>query len=232
MIKGSDNRALVLFSGGQDSTTCLYWAKEKFEEVAAVNLMYGQRHIAECSAAEIICNLAGINFWKINLGDFFVSVGNSALVTSQDISEAHKSDVELPASFLPGRNIVLITVAACIGYRERIPNIITGVCQTDYSGYPDCRFDTIKSLESTLRLGMDYEFTIYTPLMYLSKAESVEMARKLPGCWEALAQSHTCYEGRIPPCSECPACQLRAKGFERAGYKDPLIERLKKEGLV
>lgn len=225
-----NKKALVLFSGGQDSTTCLYWAKENFDEVKALSIYYGQRHSAELESAEKICVLAKVERSVINLESLFKSIDDSALLDDSDVSKTHRASKELPASFVPGRNVVLLTTAAMLAFKLGIKNIVTGVCQTDYSGYPDCRNDTIKSLQTTLNLGMftganENSFVIHTPLMKLTKAETVEMAYKLPGCLDALAYSHTCYEGKFPPCGTCPSCILRAKGFQEYGIDDPLVER-------
>lgn len=219
------HKALVLFSGGQDSTTCLYWAKKNFKEVQALSIFYGQRHEREITSAQRISRLANVNLKMVDLQNLFSFCSDSALLTDQNISENHRSG-QLPASFVPGRNIVLLTAAAMLAFKQGINHIVTGVCQTDYSGYPDCREETIKSLETTLCRGMEYDFKIHTPLMHLTKAETVKMASTLDGCWEALSHSHTCYEGKVPPCGKCPACELRAKGFKESGYADPLIRRL------
>lgn len=221
----NNTSALVLLSGGQDSTTCLYWAKENFKDVSVLNIWYGQRHAVEIEAAKKIARLADVSYTSFKT-TLFQEIGDSALVKSGKISSHHRGSDKLPASFVPGRNIVFLTVASIIAYKQGIQNIVTGVCQTDYSGYPDCREQTIKSLEKTLSLGMEYQFSIHTPLMYLTKKETVEMAMNLPGCVDALSYSHTCYEGKAPPCGKCPACILRAKGFLEAGIPDPLIKRL------
>ena len=216
---------LVLFSGGQDSTTCLYWAKTQWENVAVLNIEYGQRHAIEIEAAVRIAHLAKVPYHSFET-NLFQRIGGSVLVEEGDISAQHKTANSLPASFVPGRNIIFLTIAAIMAYKWQIYNIVTGVCETDYSGYPDCRYATINALETTLALGMEYPFRIHTPLMHRTKKETVEMATALPGCMKALAYSHTCYEGEIPPCGKCPACKLRAKGFLEAGVPDPLIERL------
>jgi 7-cyano-7-deazaguanine synthase len=217
-------KVIVLLSGGQDSTTCLFWAKEKYD-VVALNIGYGQRHKIEMNAAKKICDIANVPLFVIKT-DVLKQIGNSALLeTDSDISEQHSSNETLPASFVPGRNIFFLTIASAFAYKENIQTIVTGVCQTDYSGYPDCRRNTIDALEKTLSLGMDFNFTISTPLMYQSKVDTVNLARQLPGCWEALRYSHTCYNGKSPACGKCPACILRAKGFSEAGYIDPIMER-------
>lgn len=220
-----NNSCLVLFSGGQDSTTCLFWAKEKFANVTALNLSYGQRHSIEIQSARDICSIAKIDLIELKT-DLLSSIGDSALFDqSLDISRQHRSSSNLPASFVPGRNLLFLVVAGATAFKIGVNDIVTGVCETDYSGYPDCRHSTIKSLELSIMLGMDYPLHIHTPLMYLSKADTVKMAKSLPGCWEALAISHTCYEGKQPPCGKCPSCLLRQKGFDEAGEIDPLVVR-------
>jgi 7-cyano-7-deazaguanine synthase len=218
--------ALVLLSGGQDSTTCLYWAKSHFDEIVALNIVYGQRHAIERQSAEHIAKLANVEYGEFDT-DIFKKIGNSALIEEGDISTAHPIASDLPASFVPGRNIIFLTIAAMMGYKHRISDIITGVCQADAQGYPDCREQTIKAVAVTLSFAMNCQFNIHTPLMYKTKAETVKMAMNLPGCMEALSWSHSCYEGAVPPCGKCPSCIERAKGFEKAGIPDPLVERLK-----
>ena len=221
------SKVLVLFSGGQDSTTCLYWAIEKFgrENIETLNIEYGQRHKIEIEAAKKIAEqIAKVpyHYFKTSI---LKNIGDSALFNMDDISHTHRSSVSLPASFVPGRNVFFLTIAAAFAYKYDIFNIVTGVCQTDYSGYPDCRKNTINAVQLALSLGMDKEFEIHTPLMYMTKSETVELAMEFPGCMEALSYSQTCYEGKYPPCNECPACKLRTKGFEEAGILDPIFER-------
>jgi 7-cyano-7-deazaguanine synthase len=161
----------------------------------------------------------------MNIGTLFTNIGNSALLNNTDpINVSHPKSNQLPASFVPGRNIIFLTAAAMVAYKHNIKDIVTGVCGTDFSGYADCRDNTIKSLQVTLSLALDKEITIHTPLMWLTKAKTVLMAHDLgTDCWDALSLSHTCYEGKRPPCQKCPACRLRAKGFEEAGYEDPIL---------
>ena len=218
-------KALVLFSGGQDSTTCLFWAKQKFDEIIALNIYYHQKHKIEVESAEKITSMFNISLIKIET-DVLQQIGNSALLEKEgDVTCSHPNNPNLPASFVPGRNLLFLTIAAAIAYRERIQDIITGVCETDYSGYPDCRADTITSLEMSLSLGMEYPFSIHTPLMKLNKSQTVLLAKELPGCLKALQYSHTCYNGVFPPCRTCPACIIRKAGFNEAGIIDPLILR-------
>ena len=224
----NSSKALVVLSGGQDSTICLFWAKQKYDQARAVFFNYGQRHLkAEFEAAAKIAKMAEVPLDILPLS-LLPAIGNSALLRQGKIDEKHKSNSSLPASFVPGRNLLFLTAAASLAYKEGINHIITGVCQTDYSGYPDCRRETIDALEKAISLGMDSDFWIRTPLMRLTKAKEVEMAEAV-GAMEALAFSHTCYEGQFPPCGKCPACILRANGFEEAGIEDPLIIRARNE---
>jgi 7-cyano-7-deazaguanine synthase len=155
--------------------------------------------------------------------DTFAALGGDALTdTGVEVQEGVAASTGLPNTFVPGRNLVFLTFAAAFAYRRGIANLVTGVAQTDYSGYPDCREDTIAALQQALRLGMEFDVTIHTPLMHLSKRETVELARDL-GALPAMAYTHTCYNGRRPPCGTCPACELRAKGFAEAGIEDPLL---------
>lgn len=217
----TDN-AVVVLSGGQDSTTCVYWALERFgvDKVGALTFDYGQRHRIELQCAADVAKHAGVPLTVLPI-DTFAALGNSAL-TDEAVAVAAADREGLPATFVPGRNLVFLTFAAAYCWPRRVRHIVTGVAQTDYSGYPDCRRETIESLARTLELGMEYDFVIHTPLMDLSKAETVLLARDL-GALPAMALTHTCYEGRRPPCGECQACRLRAKGFAEAGVDDPLL---------
>lgn len=216
--------ALVVLSGGQDSTTCMQWALENFGRVHAVTFRYGQRHAREVRSAIAVARYLGVASHKILELDLFQQLGGNALVDpSQEISQA---EGELPTTFVPGRNVLFLTAAAAHAYNLGISDLVTGVCQTDYSGYPDCRRDTIQALEMTLRFALDLTaLKIHTPLMDWSKAETVKwMWERGPDVYHALQLTHTCYEGKYPPCGECPACRLRAKGFEGANYRDPLLD--------
>ena len=206
--------ALVVFSGGQDSTTCLYWALKHFEEVRTLTFDYGQRHRIELECAKKIAQLADVSHEVLSIGTFA-----EVEVHQEDIIEE-----DLPNTFVPGRNLILLSFAAARAWQLGIENIVTGVCQTDYSGYPDCRKNTIEALQLALNLGMERQFVLHTPLMWLTKAQTVKMAQEL-GALEALSFSHTCYNGTFPPCGACPACHLRQKGFSEAGIIDPLIKR-------
>lgn len=215
------SKAVVVLSGGQDSTTCLYWALDRFGDgnVEALTFDYGQRHRIELECAGEVAKHAGVALTTLPI-DTFSALGGNAL-TDEGIAVAEAAGNSLPNTFVPGRNLVFLTYAAAFAWQRSIVDLVTGVAQTDYSGYPDCRRETIDALERTLNLGMERAFTIHTPLMMLTKKETVEMARDL-GALDAMALTHTCYEGRRPPCGECPACRLRAKGFLEAGVTDPL----------
>ncbi len=217
-------KALVVLSGGQDSTTCLYWALDRFGKgsVSSLTFDYGQRHRIELDSARRVASHAGVPIVRLPI-DTFAALGGDALT---DASIGVESEVDegsgLPSTFVPGRNIIFLTFAAAYAWRHDIGNLVTGVAQTDYSGYPDCRENTIRSLEQTLRLGMESDIRIHAPLMRLSKKETVELAVRL-GALDAMALTHTCYNGVRPPCGECPACILRARGFKEAGVEDPLL---------
>ncbi len=221
------DKALVVLSGGQDSTTCLYWAIDKFgvENVSSVTFDYGQRHRIELDCAREIANHTGVPNVVLPI-DTFAALSAYAL-TNPDIEVNTRLDAEtgLPNTFVPGRNVIFLTYAAALAYQHGVSHIVAGMAQTDYSGYPDCRENTISSLQNSLQLGMATDITIHTPLMHLSKKETVELARDL-GALPAMAKTHTCYNGERPPCGHCAACELRARGFAEAGVQDPLLGKL------
>lgn len=231
--------ALVVLSGGQDSTTCLYWAKQNFSDVHALTINYGQRHIRELEAAATIAGMAGVKSHEIlAIGNILLST--SPLVNFNEQVEKYKDAASLPGglekTFVPMRNTLFLTIAANRAVAHGCNVIVTGVSQEDYGGYPDCRAVFIQSMEMTINMSLraddnDPYFTIVTPLINRTKRATVEMAMGLEGCMEALAFSHTCYEGEYPPCGKCHACLLRDKGFAEAGVPDPLVERLIKEGV-
>ncbi|SFM16665.1 7-cyano-7-deazaguanine synthase QueC [Variovorax sp. OV329] len=225
------NSALVLFSGGQDSTTCLADALTRFERVETLGFDYGQRHRIELDVRLQVLDRLRAEFpqWAGRLGedhllelDVLARVSESSL--TQDIAFAMQAD-GLPNTFVPGRNLLFLTLAGALAYRRGLQVIVTGVCETDYSGYPDCRDDTMKAMQLALSLGMDRRLVIDTPLMWLDKAQTWAMAERLGGA--ALVQliveaTHTCYEGERGQlhawgygCGRCPACELRARGWER-----------------
>lgn len=216
-------RALVVLSGGQDSATCMAWAHTMFDEVQAISFDYGQRHSRELLAAKDIAELFDA---QLSIVPIDVLKGNprSGLTSALDVNEVD-AQTKLPKSFVPGRNLIFLTSAASIALSRGISNIVTGVCETDFSGYPDCRRSTIDALTIAINLGNEGLGTveIHTPLMHLSKAETVRLAKRLPLGWDALGLSWTCYEGGEFPCRKCPACTLRIKGFEEAGLSDPAL---------
>lgn len=223
--------ALVLFSGGQDSTTCLGWALDRYERVFTVGFDYGQRHTVEMDCRQHVRDgmRALRPSWQQRLTEdqvvgleLFKELGESALTHDVSIEMDRNG---LPTTFVPGRNLIFLTAAAAVAYRRGIRHLVAGVCETDYSGYPDCRDDTVKAMQLALNCGMDTRFVIHTPLMWLDKAQTWELAAALGG--EAfvelvLEQTHTCYNGRRDirhdwgyGCGACPACELRAKGYAK-----------------
>jgi 7-cyano-7-deazaguanine synthase len=223
------SKAIVLFSGGQDSTTCLFWAKSNFDQVVAASVFYGQRHAAELDAGADICRQAGVRRVVLEM-PALGQLADSALVDRGQPLTADGGAVDreapngLPSSFVPGRNALMLALVAALAVKEGAKDIVTGVCQTDFSGYPDCRREFVDAMERALTLAMPSSagpLRILTPLMHLTKAETVRLAARLPGAWDALALSITCYEGERPGCGRCPACELRAKGFTEAGIPDP-----------
>lgn len=218
------NQAVVVLSGGQDSTTCLYWAIDRFgrTNVQSLTFDYGQRHRIELDCAARIAADAGVGNVRLPI-DTFAALGGDALTDSTiGVESQPVPTTGLPNTFVPGRNLVFLTFAAAFAYQRGIAHLVTGVAQTDYSGYPDCREETIEALQQALRLGMESDVQIHTPLMHLSKKETVLLARDL-GAIPAMAMTHTCYNGVRPPCGDCPACLLRARGFAEAGIADPLL---------
>ena len=230
----STDAALVLFSGGQDSTTCLAWALQRYARVETLGFDYGQRHSIELTVRPNI--LQAIRTldprWATRLGEDHVldlsvlgDVSETALTRDSEITMQADG---LPNTFVPGRNLLFLTLAAALAYRRGIRVLVGGMCETDYSGYPDCRDETMRALQSALRLGMNTELTIETPLMWLDKSATWQLADQLGGM--ALidlirTETHTCYLGERSQlhdwgygCGHCPACELRAKGYET--YKE------------
>lgn len=218
-------KAIVSLSGGQDSATCLAWTIHNFDEVYTISVNYGQRHSRELQCSKDLSILANAQHFEIDARRFFNSLQiNSAMHdTSKDVSVQHEIFTHLPATFLPFRNLFLITAAAAKGLKFGVTNVVTGICQTDYSGYPDCRDEFRQNLETTLSSAIDTRITIHAPLMYLSKAATVKMMDGF-GKMDWYKYTHTCYNGVNPPCGNCPSCKLRIKGFEEAGFNDPLME--------
>jgi 7-cyano-7-deazaguanine synthase len=216
--------ALVLFSGGQDSTTCLYWAKKNFDEVFALGFDYGQKHVVEITQATKIAHLAKVPYSVIPLKN--VLSGSALTEHEKDMNEKHDIAEDLPASFVPGRNALFLTLAAGFAYNRGITNLVGGMCQTDYSGYPDCRKVFIDAQQVSLSLAMEADFVIHTPLMYLNKAETWKLAKDLGILEVIIDHSHTDYNGDRSVKNEWgygkldnPASVLRAKGYEEAKKK-------------
>lgn len=216
---------IVLFSGGQDSTTCLAQACADFpNQVLALGFDYAQRHKIELIQAQKIADLAKIPFRIID-AKFISSLAPNALIDKNIIIT--QNDGELPSTFVPGRNLFFLSIAGVIARHIGASHLYTGVCQTDFSGYPDCRDEFIKSAEKTINLAMETQLKIHTPLMWLTKAETVLKMKKL-GKLEWYKETHTCYEGLRPACGTCPACILRLKGFKEANIQDPLSYNMSK----
>ena len=211
-------KALVIFSGGQDSTTCLAWAKHRYEEVTAVSFFYGQQHRIELEQAGYISRRLGIPWQTIDVS-FYGSMVRSALTGEGDLCESHADHPELPASFVPNRNALFILLAHSLAQSLECDTLVTGVCQTDFSGYPDCRRDFIEAIQHALNLGASTSIRIETPLMDLSKADTFKLAEDEGVLDLVLKASHSCYKGSSimnewgRGCGSCPACQLRAKGY-------------------
>jgi len=206
-------KAVVVFSGGQDSTTCLFWALEQFAEVEVVTFNYGQRHALELQCAAEIAKELGVKQHVLDMGLLNQLAPNA--LTRNDIAIEAK-DGELPSTFVDGRNLLFLSFAAILAKGIGATHIVTGVCQTDFSGYPDCRDIFIKSLNVTLNLAMDYEFVLDTPLMWLTKAETWQLADQLGAFQFVRGKTLTCYNGIIADgCGECPACHLRRRGLDQ-----------------
>lgn len=223
------SRALVLFSGGQDSTVALAWALERFDQVETLGFDYGQRHAIELTCRQTlrqrlpgILPSAAMRLGPDHLLDLATlgAMSDTALTRESEIAFAESG---LPTTFVPGRNLIFLTFAAALAYRRDCKHIVLGVCETDYSGYPDCRDDTIKAMQVALGLGLDRRLVLHTPLMWRDKAQTFALARAIGG--EGLldlviAESHSCYKGDRTlrhswgfGCGACPACDLRAKGY-------------------
>lgn len=209
-----NTKALVVFSGGQDSTTCLFWALKEFDEVQALCFNYGQRHSIELQAASSIAESAGVPFTLLNL-DLLRQITSNALTTAEMEVEENKPDNRPPNTLVEGRNMLFLTFAAIFAKGKDIANLVTGVGQADFSGYPDCRDEFIRSLNQTLNLSMDYQFTIHTPLMWKTKKDIWAMADEL-GVFDLVRdKTVTCYNGILGDgCGHCPSCQLRRNGLE------------------
>jgi 7-cyano-7-deazaguanine synthase len=231
MASLSDEGALVLFSGGQDSTVCLAWALQRFARVETLGFDYGQRHAIELAMRPHVRErLAALDpQWPQRLGedhlvrlDALAAISDTALTRDTAIEVAASG---LPTTFVPGRNLIFLAYAGVIAYRRATRHLVAGMCETDFSGYPDCRDDTIKAMQLALNLGMDRRFVIHTPLMWIDKAATFALADAIGGAAlvdVVLEQTHSCYLGERSQryawgygCGQCPACQLRAAGFAR-----------------
>ena len=231
MIVMPNSRALVLFSGGQDSATCLAWALERFDTVETIGFDYGQRHAIEMDCRDAIrSGMAALNpAWATRLGcdhrvdvKALADIGGTALTSDAEIRMTAEG---LPSTFVPGRNLLFFTFAAAVAFRRDIRHLIGGMCETDYSGYPDCRDDTLKALQVVINLGMDRRYVVHTPLMWVDKAGTWKMAADIGGgplVDLIREQSHSCYVGDRNHhhawgygCGTCPACELRAGGWAR-----------------
>jgi 7-cyano-7-deazaguanine synthase len=227
----SPDTALVLFSGGQDSTVCLAWALERFARVETIGFDYGQRHRIELAVRPGLRERLGAlrPDWAERLGDDHVvvldalgAISETALTRDMQIEVASSG---LPTTFVPGRNLIFLAFAGALAYRRGAKHLVAGMCETDYSGYPDCRDDTIKAMQVALSLGMDRRFVLHTPLMWIDKAQTFALAEQAGG--QALLdlvieETHSCYNGDRTHrhdwgygCGACPACKLRAEGFHR-----------------
>lgn len=206
--------AVVVFSGGQDSTTCLLWALKKYEKVYAVSFDYNQRHKVELECAKMICDKLNVEHTILDMELLNQLAPNSLTRSDMAVDEEAPSE-GTPNSFVDGRNMVFLTFVAIFAKQKGISDIITGVSQSDFSGYPDCRDVFIKSLNTTLNLAMDYEFDIITPLMWINKEETWELADKLGGFDIVRDMTLTCYNGiKGDGCGKCPACKLRKRGLD------------------
>ena len=214
-MKLDNSRALVVLSGGQDSTTCLFWAKKHFKEVYALSFLYGQKHAHEVSLAEAIAREAGVKFDKMDVG-FIGQLGHNALTDPSLPMDSEKPAGGPPNTFVPGRNLFFLGIAAVYARERGIRHLVTGVSQTDYSGYPDCRDSFIRSFNVSLNLAMDEQFVIHTPLMWLDKCQTWALADELGVLDLVRNRTLTCYNG-VPGdgCGHCPACKLRRQGLEQ-----------------
>lgn len=234
-----NKKAVVVLSGGQDSTTCLFWAKREGYELHAVTFDYGQRHSIEIEAARKVAEMAGVvSHELITLPGVLKS---TSPLTSDNELERYENHEQMEAvigdrvelTFVPMRNPFFLTLAANRAIAIGARTLITGICQEDNANYPDCREDFRDRFQAMVNRALGIaDFTVLAPLMWHSKKDSVLLARMLPGCWEALAYSHTSYDGKYPPTDMNHANVLRAHGFEQAGFPDPLVVRAWQEGLM
>ena len=210
-----DDKVLVVFSGGQDSTTCLFWAKREFKEVYAVSYRYGQKHEIEVELARKIAEKAGVPFHVMDI-PLVGQLGRNSLTDTSIEMDQVVPEKGLPNTFVPGRNMFFLSIAAVYARERGIRHLVTGVSQTDYSGYPDCRDAFVKSLNVTLNLAMDYQFVLHTPLMWIDKAQTWELADQLGVLDLVRNETLTCYNGiQGDGCGHCPSCKLRNEGLQK-----------------
>lgn len=206
-------KAVVVFSGGQDSTTCLFWALKQFDEVIAVTFDYGQKHKKEIECAKAIAKEWDVEHHVLDMGLLNQLAPNA--LTREDIAIEEGKEGALPSTFVEGRNMLFLTFAGVLAKTKGARHIVTGVCETDFSGYPDCRDVFVKSLNVTMNLAMDYNFVVHTPLMWLDKAETWGLADELGKLQYIREKTLTCYNGIMGDgCGTCPACKLRKRGLE------------------
>lgn len=209
-----NTRALVVFSGGQDSTTCLFWAKKHFKEVYALSFVYGQKHVKEVELAREIAEEAGVRFDVMDVS-FISSLAHNSLTDPTMTMDQEKPQDGPPNTFVPGRNLFFLSIAAVYAREHDIRHLVTGVSQTDFSGYPDCRDSFIRSLNVTLNLAMDEQFVVHTPLMWIDKKETWALADELGVLDLVRHRTLTCYNGIVGDgCGHCPSCKLRRAGLE------------------
>jgi 7-cyano-7-deazaguanine synthase len=226
-------KAIVLLSGGQDSTTCLYAAIRRWgkAEVKALSIFYGQKHCCEIEASWKVAEMADVERELLLLPDGVLQSSSPLVNKSVDVVQYASAEVlpgGIEATFIPMRNLLFLTLAANRAYHHGARILVVGVSQEDFGGYPDCREQFLISANKTIHHAAgESELAIWAPVLFLSKKKTVELAAALPECMEALAYSHTCYNGVFPPCGHCHACLLRAKGFAEAGIVDPLVARAK-----
>lgn len=230
------DNAVVILSGGQDSTTCLHWAMSKYKKIYALTFNYGQTHSIELDSAKKIAEMNNIEHEIVNVPNILKSTSPLTDKTQtletydnyEEMDEIIGDRIEL--TFVPMRNAFFLTLGANYALSKNCRTLVTGVCQQDNANYPDCRKTFIEAQQNTINEALGIaDFKIETPLIFMTKAESIILAQKLDGCMESMAYSHTCYAGQYPPCGKCHSCVLRAQGFKEANVIDPLIERANNE---
>jgi len=210
----NDSKCIVLFSGGQDSTTCLFWAVKKFKEIIAITFNYGQRHALEIECAKEICKEFEIPHLILDMS--LLSQLNPNALTNHNMEVKHDPNTKLPSTFVPARNLLFLSFAGAVAYNKKAKHLVTGVSEADFSGYPDCRDAFIKSMNVTLNLSMAEDFVIHTPLMWRDKSEVWELSDRLGQLDYVKEKTLSCYKGIIGDgCGSCPSCALRNAGYEK-----------------